>query len=96
MKLTEPDESGRRKPVGTNEFVTLKCDYIISAIGQVPDDIYDVNVIKTDHKYICADNLETNVKNIFVGGDIYLGAKTVVEAMRTGREVANKIIELEK
>ena len=96
MELTSPDESGRRKPVGTNEFITIDCDYVISAIGQIPDDIYDVNVIKTDHKYICGDDLETNVSNIFVGGDIYLGAKTVVEAMRTGREVASKIIKLEK
>lgn len=95
MKLTEPDESGRRKPVGTNEFITIDCDFIISAIGQIPDDIYDMNVIKTDHKYIVSEDLKTNVDNIYVGGDITLGAKTVVEAMYTAREVAEKIVELE-
>ena len=96
MKLTEPDESGRRRPVGTNEYITIDCDYIISAIGQIPDDIYDSQIIETDHNYIKATNLKTNVDNIFVGGDIYLGAKTVVQAMRCGREVASYIIELEK
>lgn len=96
MKLTEPDESGRRRPVGTNEYITIDCDYIISAIGQIPDDIYDSKIIETDHNYIKATNLKTNVDNIFVGGDIYLGAKTVVQAMRCGREVASYIIELEK
>ncbi len=96
MKLTEPDESGRRRPVGTNEFINIDCDYIISAIGQIPDDIYDSKIIETDHNYIKATNLKTNVDNIFVGGDIYLGAKTVVQAMRCGREVASYIIELEK
>ena len=96
MKLTEPDESGRRRPVGTNEYINIDCDYIISAIGQIPDDIYDSKIIETDHNYIKATNLKTNVDNIFVGGDIYLGAKTVVEAMRCGREVASYIIELEK
>ncbi len=96
MKLTEPDESGRRRPVGTNEYITIDCDYIISAIGQIPDDIYDSKIIETDHNYIKATNLKTNVDNIFVGGDIYLGAKTVVQAMRCGRDVASYIIELEK
>ena len=96
MKLTEPDESGRRRPVGTNEYINIDCDYIISAIGQIPDDIYDSKIIETDHNYIKATNLKTNVDNIFVGGDIYLGAKTVVQAMRCGRDVASYIIELEK
>lgn len=92
MELTEPDESGRRRPVGTDEFIDIPCDFIISAIGQIPDDIYDVKEIQTDHGYICAEQLKTNIENVYVGGDIFLGAKTVVEAMRCGREFAQMVL----
>lgn len=93
MALGEPDASNRRRPVGTNEFIDIKCDYIISAIGQNPDDIYDVKTLKTDHNYlVCDDDFKTNVDGIYAGGDIVLGAKTVVEAMVCGIKVAKKII----
>lgn len=94
MRLAEADESGRRKPVGTNEFKTIPCDFIISAIGQIPENIYNSNVIKTDHSYICAgDDLSTNVNGIYTGGDVTLGAKTVVLAMDCGRRFAKMVIE---
>ena len=96
MKLTEPDESGRRKPVGTNEFIDIDCDFIISAIGQIPEDIYDKKILNTDHGYIVASNGKTNIEKIYAGGDIYLGAKTVVEAMRCGREFAKLVYEENK
>ena len=34
MELGEPDEKGRRKPVGTGRFETLAVDSVIGAIGQ--------------------------------------------------------------
>ena len=37
MTLGEPDEKGRRKPVGTGEFETLAVSAVISAIGQQID-----------------------------------------------------------
>ena len=93
MKLTEPDESGRRRPVGTGEYVDIPCDFIISAIGQIPEDIYNQKEIKTDYGYICAQDLKTNVDKIYTGGDVYLGAKTVVEAMRCGRDFAKMVLD---
>lgn len=92
MRLTEPDESGRRRPVGTNEFIEIPCDFIISAIGQIPEDIYNEGKIATDHGYICAEKLKTNIDRVYTGGDIYLGAKTVVAAMRCGREFAETVL----
>ena len=50
MKLGDKDITGRRKPVGTDKFETIKMDYIISTIGQSPDEsIWDSGFIKTDH-----------------------------------------------
>lgn len=93
MKLLEPDESGRRRPAGTGEYTDISCDFIISAIGQIPEDIYNKGILKTDCGYLCADDLKTNVDKIYTGGDIYLGAKTVVEAMRCGRDFARRVLE---
>ncbi len=93
MALGELDSSGRRKPTKTGVFDEIKCDYVISAIGQEPDDIYDKNELKTDYKYLVCDNFKTNIDGIYAGGDIVLGAKTVVEAMVCGRKVSKMIIK---
>ena len=38
MKLGEPDASGRRKPVETEETVEIPCDTVISSVGEQVDD----------------------------------------------------------
>lgn len=95
MQLSDPDETGRKKPIGSNEFIELNCDYIISAIGQMPENIFDSNKIELNHGYIVGDNLKTNIEGIYTGGDIYLGAQTVVKAMKNGRDFAKIVIENE-
>lgn len=93
MALGQPDASGRRRPIGTGTFIEMPCNQVISAIGQAPEDIFDGQVLKTDHLYLACDDLKTNVEGIYAGGDIVLGAKTVVEAMVCGRKVAKMILE---
>ena len=94
MKLSDLDESGRRRPVGTGEFIDIDASFVISAIGQAPDmDIYDLNKLDIDHGYIKSfDNFKTNIDNIYVGGDITLGAKTVVEAQKCALEFVKKVV----
>jgi NADPH-dependent glutamate synthase beta subunit-like oxidoreductase len=99
MKLGDLDESGRRRPVGTGVYETIKADYIISAIGQIPDsDVWNAGVIETDHGYIKAkknygEAFETSVSNIFCGGDIIKGAKTIGVATKCGKDFAKYVIE---
>ncbi len=93
MELGEADASGRRRPIGTGQYEVIPCQNIISAIGQSPKDIYEQGVLKTDHLYLVCDDLKTNVPGIYAGGDIVLGAKTVVEAMACGRKAAKMILE---
>ena len=98
MKLGDKDESGRRRPVGTGKYETIKADYIISAIGQVPDEsVWNAGVIATDHGYIkgiknYGEAFETSVSNIFTGGDIIKGAKTIGVAIKCGKDFAKHII----
>ena len=98
MKLGDKDESGRRRPVGTGKFETINADYIISAIGQIPDEsVWNAGVIETDHGYTkgiknYGEAFETSVSNIFTGGDIIKGAKTIGLATKCGKDFANYVI----
>ena len=99
MKLGDLDESGRRRPVGTGVYETIKADYIISAIGQIPDkNVWNAGVIETDHGYIkgiknYGEAFETSVSNIFTGGDIIKGAKTIGVATKCGKDFAKYVLE---
>jgi NADPH-dependent glutamate synthase beta subunit-like oxidoreductase len=98
MKLGEIDASGRQSPIGTGEYVTLPCDYIISAIGQIPDhSVWNVGKIRTNRDYIVGVNqygecYQTSVPNIFAGGDIVLGAKTIGAAVMCGMAFAKYVL----
>jgi phosphate butyryltransferase len=98
MTLGEKDASGRRAPVGTGKFETINADYIISAIGQTPDEsVWNAGVIETDHGYTkgvknYGEAFETSVSNIFTGGDIIKGAKTIGVAIKCGKDFAKYVI----
>ena len=98
MELGSKDESGRRRPVGTGKFETINADYIISAIGQAPDEsVWNAGVIETDHGYTkgvksYGEAFETSVSNIFTGGDIIKGAKTIGVATKCGKDFAKYVI----
>jgi len=98
MKLGDPDESGRRKPIIENnsEFI-LKADIVIKALGFDPEDLPNLfkeknlkvsrwGTIKVDF-----DTMETNLPGVFAAGDIIRGASLVVWAIRDGREAATSI-----
>ena len=92
MELGEPDEKGRRKPVGTGKFKTIKVNSVIGAIGQTIDwGELDIGALKTAAKGVAmADpvTLQTAQEDIFVGGDCYTGPKFAIDAIAAGREGA--------
>ena len=92
MTLGEPDEKGRRKPVGTGEFETLAVDSVIGAIGQTVDwGTLDTGALVTTKKGTAeADALtyQTAQPDIFVGGDCYTGPKFAIDAIAAGKEAA--------
>ncbi len=96
MKLGDLDSSGRRRPVGTNEFVTFDVDSCIIAIGQSPNPILkkstkDLNVDK--YGRITTEAYQTSLPGVFAGGDVVTGAATVILAMGAGKEAAEKMDE---
>ena len=92
MKLGEPDEKGRRKPVGTGEFRTIEADTVIAAIGQQVDwGSLDVGALeKNGNGTVKADGMtyQTAQKDIFTGGDVLTGPKFAIDAIAAGKQAA--------
>jgi len=96
MKLGDPDESGRRRPIPVegSEF-EMNADLVILAIGSQPDKSLSEstpNLKVNQWGNIIADkNCITEVPGIFAGGDIVTGPATVIEAVAAGKRAAESI-----
>jgi glutamate synthase (NADPH/NADH) small chain len=96
MKLGEPDESGRRRPIpipGSEKII--KIDTALIAIGQSPNPLIPKTVkgLKIGKKgnIITDEDGKTNIPRLFAGGDIATGAATVILAMGAGKKAARAI-----
>ncbi|MGI5863783.1 MAG: NADPH-dependent glutamate synthase [Myxococcales bacterium] len=98
MVLGEPDASGRRRPVPTDETVELEIDTAVVAIGNGPNPLVPRTTpgLKTKRwGNILAEKGtgRTSLKAVWAGGDIVLGAATVILAMGAGRAAARSVDE---
>ena len=99
MELSEPDESGRRRPVpinGSEEVIDV--DSVIMSIGTSPNPLIKSTTKGLETKSwggICADEKtgQTSREGVFAGGDAVTGAATVILAMGAGKEAAAAIDE---
>jgi glutamate synthase (NADPH/NADH) small chain len=99
MELSEPDESGRRRPVEIkgSEFV-LPANVVIIGVGTTANPLIQSTTpdLATNRwNYIVADEktLRTSKPGVFAGGDIVTGGATVILAMGAGRKAAASIHE---
>jgi heterodisulfide reductase subunit A-like polyferredoxin len=97
MKLGEPDQSGRRRPVPVegSEFV-VDTDIIIPAIGQKTDtaflkDTTDIELDRWNNIKVDPISFQTTKKGVFAGGDAQTGAWIAIGAVSAGREAAVSI-----
>jgi len=97
MRLGEPDESGRRRPlpIEGSEF-EVEADTVIVAIGNSPNPLIPATTpdLRLGRRgTIQADPLtgRTSKPRVFAGGDIVTGAATVIEAMGAGKRAARAI-----
>jgi len=99
MRLSEPDESGRRRPVETKETAEILADTVIAAIGELVDtQFYAGNGIKTDARgkaLVDEKTLETNISGVYVIGDAMRGPATVVEAIADAAKAAKAISSID-
>ena len=99
MVLGEPDSSGRRRPVPTEEIEEIVIDSVISAIGEHTDlkflSACGLKIEKNNRPHANTETLETNFKNVFIGGDALRGPSTVVESIADARKAAEAIARKE-
>lgn len=92
MKLGEKDNSGRRSPVKIpNSEFDLDVNTIIPAVGQQLSFDFGENNLLISKPGV----FETQIPNIFIGGDALRGASTAINAIGDGRKVAQMIIDRE-
>ncbi len=98
-ELGAPDASGRCRPLAIkgSEFI-MEVDAVIVAIGNEPNPLIKLTTpeLATDkYGHICvSDNGLTSLARVYAGGDIVLGAATVILAMGEGRRAAMAINDL--
>ena len=96
MKLGEPDEKGRRRPIEIeNSNFEMDADCVIMAIGTSPNPLIKQTTegLLVD-KYGCIiadENGLTSLTGVFAGGDAVTGAATVISAMGAGKIAAESI-----
>jgi glutamate synthase (NADPH) small chain len=93
MELGEPDASGRRKPVpiAGSEFI-LNVESVIVATGNGSNPLINKTtpgLTVNKHGNIIADESgKTSREGVWAGGDIVIGAATVIKAMGAGKNAA--------
>ena len=97
MELGEPDASGRRSPVvieGATEWIDV--DVVVVSVGVspnplIPSSIPGLDVSKWGTVIVNQETMQSDVKDIFAGGDIVRGGATVILAMGDGRRAAENM-----
>jgi glutamate synthase (NADPH/NADH) small chain len=97
-RLGDPDASGRRRPIPIegSEF-TIDLDAVIIAIGNVANPLIRQTTpalaFNKRGNIIVDEDCKTSMEGVYAGGDIVLGAATVILAMGQGRIAAAAINE---
>jgi glutamate synthase (NADPH/NADH) small chain len=95
-ELGEPDASGRRRPVAISgsEF-RIEVDTVIIAIGNLANPLIRQTTPGLEFNQwgniVVDEHCRTSMPGVFAGGDIVLGAATVILAMGQGRIAAAAI-----
>lgn len=100
-ELGEPDDSGRRRPVEIpgSEYM-MDIDIVIPALGNGSNPLISQTTPELDvnrwGNILVDDHNKTSMDKVYAGGDIVLGAATVILAMGEGRKAASSINEILK
>ncbi len=97
MRLGEPDESGRKRPlpIEGSEFI-MDIDTAVIAIGQSPNPIIQrttegLETTRYGTIIVKDESGQTTKGGVYAGGDVVSGAATVISAMGAGKRAARSI-----
>ncbi len=97
MKLEEaaPGERARPVPIPDSDFI-IDCDYLIGAIGQKVDTTFleqdeECKLERWGTVIVDKGTMETNIPDVFAGGDVVSGPFTAISAIAQGKNAALSI-----
>jgi len=98
-ELGEKDSSGRPRPVAVKDSnYVFNCDTVIVALGNEPNPLLSRTTenLNADRRgrIVVDETQKTSLDRVYAGGDIVLGAATVILAMGEGRKAAAAINKL--
>ena len=98
MKLSEPDASGRARPVAIEgETFDVTADTVIMALGTSPNPLIKSTTEGLETQkwggIVADENGLTSREGVYAGGDAVTGAATVILAMGAGKTAAAAIDE---
>ncbi len=98
MKLSEPDETGRRKPLPTGTFFVEDCDTVVMALGCsvnpiIPSTDHEIRTNKWGVIIVDIETFQTSKNGVFAAGDAITGGSTVILAMGQAKKAAAAIHE---
>ena len=94
MELGEPDESGRRSPVAIPGAIEeIDVDMVVVSIGVspnplIPSTVKGLTISKWGTIVVNQDTMQSDLADLYAGGDIVRGGATVILAMGDGRRAA--------
>jgi glutamate synthase (NADPH/NADH) small chain len=97
MKLGDPDDSGRRRPVPMEDSkFRLDCNLAVIAVGAGANPLLtrstpDLKLNKWGYIIADPETGKTTKKGVWAGGDIVTGSATVILAMGAGRAASESM-----
>ncbi len=98
MRLGEPDESGRRRPVPTEETMSIHADTVITAVGERVDTslLEQIGIPLQDGRAeVDEQTCETNIPGVYLIGDAESGPSTVVRCIAAARRAVEAAVDRE-
>ena len=97
MELSEPDSSGRKRPIPVpgSEY-DIEIDQLIPAIGQRPDlssleEVTGLTFSRWGTTEVDSVSYATELEGVFAGGDLQTGPWVAIGAIGAGKEAAESI-----
>ena len=94
MELGEPDASGRRSPVAIPGAIEeIDVDMVVVSIGVspnplIPSTVKGLTISKWGTIVVNQETMQSDLADLYAGGDIVRGGATVILAMGDGRRAA--------
>ncbi|WP_297718786.1 NADPH-dependent glutamate synthase [uncultured Porphyromonas sp.] len=94
MELGEPDASGRRSPIPIEGAIEeIPVDQVVVSVGVspnpiIPNNFEGLNISKRGTIIVNEESSQSDLLDVFAGGDIVRGGATVILAMGDGRKAA--------